>query len=30
LERGQAAVIYGADEIDLTKEILSLYDAKTK
>lgn len=30
LERGQAAVIYAADEIDLTKEILSLYDAKTK
>jgi outer membrane protein len=30
LERGQAVVIYGADEIDITKEILAVYDAKTK
>jgi outer membrane protein len=30
LERGQSGIIYGADEIDLTKEIIALYDAKTK
>ncbi|MDH7500051.1 MAG: OmpH family outer membrane protein [candidate division NC10 bacterium] len=30
LEKGQAGILYSADEIDLTKEIIGLYDAKTK
>jgi len=30
LEKGQAGILYSADEIDLTKEIIALYDAKTK
>ncbi len=30
LERGQSNIVFSADEIDLTKEILALFDAKTK
>jgi outer membrane protein len=30
LERSQINLLYWADEIDLTKQILSLYDSKTK
>jgi len=30
LERAQAGIIYSADEIDLTREIIAIYNAKTK
>ena len=30
LERGQSSIVYAADQIDLTKEILTLFDTKTK
>ena len=30
LERGQSGIVYGTEEIDLTKAIMALFDAKTK